>query len=470
MSMLGPRGIGTDAMVRNNSAGRLALLLGAVLVAATVSLADTVIKTDGTRLTGRIVEANDRWVILEITRTGAKVTLPIARSAVRSIERGPEVPGPASTQPTTARVQAGPGYYPLPIKGEIGVEIKAEFLTQALADAAARKPDYVVLVFDSAGGSLEEADRLIKVLAAARKLKLTAYVRKATSSAALVALACPDIYMATDGIIGAEIRDRRPPDAESAPPVVDAAALAKLRRTAQSAAQAGGHSLLIAQGIVDPGLELSLEERRGTFVVRRGTAGQVLKAKGALLTLVGREAVECGLAKGFTRELATLHEALGLKEWHKVPGTGWALMTRSGTDARRSLELAERTAARQAYMEKVAPDLERIDKRLEEVKAEGKAAEDDKKKLQRRYDDDLKDIQDEYRRDVREADKNSESNPDLTRQMRRRARDRREQALRDLKRRDQPKANEIQARIRRLLQEMRDLQAEKRKLLADAPK
>ena len=112
-------------MARNNSAGRLALLLGAVFAAATIGLADTVIKTDGTRLTGRIVEANDRWVILEITRTGAKVTLPIARSAVRSIERGPEVPGPATTQPTTAKVQAGPGYYPLPIKGEIGVEIKS---------------------------------------------------------------------------------------------------------------------------------------------------------------------------------------------------------------------------------------------------------------------------------------------------------------------------------------------------------
>lgn len=457
-------------MVHESLACRLAAVLAAAVLAAAanVLIADTITKTDGTVLKGRIVQESDRWVVLEITKMGTKVTLPIARSGIRSIHRGPDKPRHATPKPTTAKAQVGPGYYPLPIKGAIGVEVKAEFLTEALKDARRRKPDFVVLLFDSPGGSIEEAGKLINALAAAKDLKIVAYVRKATAAAALVALACPQIYMATDGMIGAPLADRRPPDA--APKAVDAKIRSLWLSQARTAAQLGGHSALIAEGMFDADLELALQIEKGKPLVKAGKGGQVLKEKGTLLTLVGREAVECGLAKSFSREISTLNEVMGLAEWHKVPGTGWSLMTQKGLQNRRDLEAAERKRRREEYMQKIAPDLSRIDERLGEVKAKGKAAEKQKKTLQRQYEDDLKDIEADYRRDKREADRQADNNPELTHEMRRRARSRRDRALDDLVKRSRPKAKKIQDDIRSLLREMKSLQAERRKLLAAAPK
>lgn len=469
----GPAGLsmrGRKGLRRQVVRTHLAPLLAAMVVlaaAANVHLADTVTKTDGTVLTGRIIEENDLWVVLEVDRGTAKLTLPIARRAIRSITRGPEQAGPA-TGPTTASAPAGPGYYPLPLKGEIGIEVKAEFLTAALTDARSRKPDFVVLAFDTAGGSLEETDKLMKVVADARDLRILAYVRKATSSAALVALTCPEIYMATDGMIGAPLPGG--PRAQQPLGAVDRKTLWSMRARSRRAARSGRHSILIGQGMFDPDLELVLATEAGKPVVKQGKGGKVLKAKGKLLTLIGAEAVECGLAKGSTRDVAALDKVMGLKEWHKVPGGGWARMIQKGRDNRRNLETAERKRRRDAYMAKIAPELERIDKELADVKAEGKDAEADKRKLQREYDRAVANVQANYRRQTKDADRYADSNPELRRNLRRRAKERRDDDLRDLKRRFKPRADKIQAEIRRLLEERKRLRAERQKLLADAPK
>ena len=450
---------------------RLLPLLAAAMVlaaGANVQLADTVTKTDGTILNGRILEENDSWIVLEVQRGSAKLTLPIARAAIRSITRGPGQTGPTDPQATPASAPAGPGYYPLPIYGEIGVEVKAEFLSEALADARSRKPDFVVLAFDTAGGSMEEMDKLIKLLGEAKDLKIIAYVRKATSAAALLALACPEIYMAIDGMIGADLPDRQSPG--SLIEAVDRKNLSQLRSRARAAARSGGHPVAIAEGMFNPDLELVLVTEGGKPVVKPGQAEKPLKAKGKLLTLIGKEAVECGLAKGWARDVAALNEVMGLEPWHVVPGGAWATMIRKGQETRRSLEMGERKQRYEEYMKKIAPELERIDKELEEVKAKGKAAEADKKKLQRQFDQANEDVQVSYRRQLREAGKYAQSNPDLARDMQRRAKERREEDLRDVKRRMKPEADKIQDEIRNLYEEMKRLQAERQKLLADAPK
>ena len=70
---------------------------------------------------------------------------------------------PASAQVAPAPTkQEGPGYYPLPIIGEIGVEVTGEALDSALKEARRVKPDYVVLIFDTNGGLVSERDRIIE--------------------------------------------------------------------------------------------------------------------------------------------------------------------------------------------------------------------------------------------------------------------------------------------------------------------
>ncbi|KKM24714.1 hypothetical protein LCGC14_1602360, partial [marine sediment metagenome] len=106
----------------------LLIAAAALALVAGMLAADTLIKTDGTVYTGRIIKEDSQWVIMEIHRDDGKVTLPIPRRLVRAIERGP------TTKPTTAMaptpttrtvipsVGAGPGYYPLPIQGHLGVD------------------------------------------------------------------------------------------------------------------------------------------------------------------------------------------------------------------------------------------------------------------------------------------------------------------------------------------------------------
>ena len=438
---------------------RTALL---TLLLTSPAFADKVHKKDGTEITGTIVSETATTVVIQVTRGGAIMKYPIERTAIASVERTPA--GAATrpaTQPATKPAElapAGPGYYPLPVIGEIGTDVTAATLREAFGHARRATPAVVVLVFDTEGGSLDEARQMLDVLRQQPKdLRVVAHVRKALSVGAIVATGCREIYTTPDAVIGA-----------SAVEEVTARTVARL------AAEQGGHPALVAEAMFDPDVQLMLGKHDGkphVFEPTDATAdknAKPLKTKGRLLTLSGPEAVACGLAKATLTSLDTLHSALGTGPLHKLPSPGWYLIERKGRAARdeiaRQAFIAERQQAFDAYMEKVQPELDALDARLEQIKPELRAEQDTLRDLDTQWANENRAIESQHR-DASRID--ARVTPDRRAKLLDNANARREQKLAAARERFQPELLKHRERVNELTREQQAL-TKKRKSLTDA--
>ncbi|HUU22638.1 MAG TPA: ATP-dependent Clp protease proteolytic subunit [Phycisphaerae bacterium] len=319
---------------------------------------DTITKRDGTIYIGTVQQENDTWVVIEIDRGGNKVTIPIRKADIRSIKRG----GTPDVAPTTTSAPSGPAVCLLPVVGEIGVDVRAEFLAQAFADARKAKADYVVLAFDSPGGSVAEAGRIIDLIRQARRtVHVVALVQRATSSAAAVAMAAPQIYVTPAGRIG---------DATGAGETAGPGAMTQVDQEAVRTrllveAKDAGHPALVARGMVDPSLELSIKTVDGAKALSAGTEGKVVSAKGAPLILRGADAVDAGLAKGLAVGPEYLPKAMGLGPWNKVAGSAWGRTIEHGRDFRRQRDEDARRKAQEDYRRRMEERFNQMEGRQE---------------------------------------------------------------------------------------------------------
>ena len=434
---------------------------------ASVGWADKVVKKDGTEVSGVIVSETATTVVIQVSRGGAVMKYPIERSAIAAVERG--VATQLATKPATQPVEpgpSGPGYYALPIGGQIGVDVTAGTLREALGEARRVSPAVVVIVFDTEGGDLAQAREMVEVLRQQpQELRIVAYVRKALSGGAVVAMGCREIYMAGNGVIGAGAAE-------------DATAKTAAITGARVAAEQGGHPGLVAEGMFDPDVELivgTVDGKARVFVAGEAAEvreAKVLKGKGRLLTLSGAEAVACGLARGTLDSLENLHGVLGMSEpLHKMASTGAYLIERKGRAAREEMArqafIAERKKAYDAYMERVGPEIERIDARLEEIKPEVRAAQDTLRDLDGQWNADTRAIEDEYRAASRV---DAAVRPERRAQMLDRAKARREEKLSSARERFQPQVIEKRERINELTREQQGLVKKRKGLVDGAPK
>ena len=427
------------------------------------SFSDTLTKKDGTELRGRIVSETQSEVAIEVRMDGGgKATVKVSRGDIRSMVRQEAKGSPRETTsqeaPRSTSDGGGPGYYAIPIIGEIGVEVRADILKRALADVSQKKPDVLILHFDSPGGSVAEAERILAVLAGIKGVRLVAHVRRALSAAAVIAMACPEICMTRDGTIGAAVPYRIGPN--GTPQVVEEKFQSAIRAASRSAAEMGGHSALIIEGMMNADLQLGIKIAEGKPTVVKGQGDKALKAKGKILTLTPKEAVACGLAKGVADTVDSVKDPLGLKEWHLVKGGGWSFMERQAAKGRK-------TEQREGYLASIAPQLAKIDAKLAEVRASGKVAEVAKSSLQRQYNAEVAEANEAY-----EADLNTASlTADLARKrsLQQRAHEKLDQRMAAIKSLYRPQAAGIKAKISRFYQEQNRLLQARRDLLgADA--
>ena len=214
-----------------------------------------------------------------------------------------------------------------------------------------------------------------------------------------------------------------------------------------------------------------MDGKRTVFVAGESEAreAKVLKSKGRLLTLSAEEAVSCGLARGTLDSLDHLHTALGMSEpLQKLASPGWYLIERKGRDARdemaRQAFKAQRQKAYDAYMEKVGPEIEQIDARLEQIKPELRAAQDTLRDLDVQWGAETRAIEDENRLATRI---DNSVTPDRRARLLDNARARRDQKLTLARERFQPRSIEQRERINELTREQQAL-TKKRKALVDA--
>ena len=213
-------------------------------------------------------------------------------------------------------------YYVIPIKGVIGRHFTAGRMEACLKEAERLKPAVVVLELDTGGGDIIDAERIVDLIIAHKDLRFVAFVRKALSAGATITLACEKIFVTESATIGGAVSysvgsDGMPQDL---PADVAEKFQSIWRAVCRKAAEHGGHPSLLAEAMVDPAFALTMREEGGKPVLERDGQGKMLKAKGRILTLTAREAVDCTLAEGLVPDLKAVGRHLGIPEWQEVGG------------------------------------------------------------------------------------------------------------------------------------------------------
>ena len=203
--------------------------------------------------------------------------------------------------------------YIIPIKGVIGVDFTAKAMKAHLEQAAKSKATVVLLELDTPGGLINDADEIVNAIIGQKNVAFVALVHKALSAGAAITLACPDVLIDETATIGAAVSFSVTPEGKivTLPPDVAEKFQSAWRAVCRKAADHGGHSSLLAEAMVDPDFALTMRKDGDRVVLERDGKGEVLKAKGKILTLTAREAVNCGLAKAMVSDPESVAAKLG---------------------------------------------------------------------------------------------------------------------------------------------------------------
>jgi hypothetical protein len=224
-------------------------------------------------------------------------------------------PGPGYAQEQRTPI-GGATYFRIPVAGKIGEEevFTPKMMASALQRARELSPTVVVLDIDTPGGNVPPATMIVNQMIRARDLRCVALVRRAMSAGAIIALTCPEIYMTDTSKIGAATLYF--PD--TVPDAVLLKSRSDWRATGRMAAERGGHSPLLPEAMMAPDFVLTGRRVGNKVVLERDGQGEVLNARGQILTLTPTGAVQWGLARGKAQSIDGLGEALGFSDWSDI--------------------------------------------------------------------------------------------------------------------------------------------------------
>ncbi len=341
---------------------------------------DIVKFTDGKSVEGLIRSEGTDFVVIEVYAGGTSTLMRIDLSRVDSIIRQPYSPPKAKARkpkpPEGAAPAAPPGkasadeagaapktprYFVIPLHGEVGKDIAARQVMQAMEAGLLSGGTILVLEIDSPGGLISESQAIIDLLAEHKDRRSIAFVKSAYSAAAVIALTCDEIYLADGASIGAATAvmiERSQAQSKARMVVAPEKVQSVWRAACRHAAEIGGHDPLFAEAMVDPDVQLRTVRKDGTTTIEQVmelapedfSEGRVVSAKGKLLTLTAKEAVAFGLAAGIAAQRTDLEKiAPGVAGWRPVSDRGEKLMA------------GYRTAAKDAdkRLEKLIKDLNR---------------------------------------------------------------------------------------------------------------
>src|SRR5258706_9489593 len=348
-------------------------------LAVTPASADTLEKKDGSVLQGRVIAETSDIVTFEVSSGGITFRQRIPRAQVRAVQRD---------------VREGPGFCTIPLIGEIGAEVKADDFRDALAAARRGGAQYVVLVIDSPGGSIDERNKILAVMVQTKALKLVAYVKRALSAAAVLAVACPQICMSPDASIGAAVAFKIGPN--GMPEDIEEKFASAVRPGDRAPAAMGDRSGLWIRGMSELNLELSLVQEDGQPRLVEGlTEGDAkpIKKKGEILPLTAKEALAAGLSTATINDVAAIRDALGIKAWHDTGDQAWSIMANRGLAEKNR---AQALRARNAYFLVIQPEVVEMTGRAQRPVTKTSAAHAALAQLQAQYDNEVRAINAEY--------------------------------------------------------------------------
>lgn len=264
--------------------------------------------------------------------------------------------GADPTQPAALRT-----YFTIPVFGQLGREVTADAFSTAIDAAIDAKADYIVLLLDSDGGNLLEAERIIAVLGRHADLKTIAMVKRAMGPSVALSFACRRIYLHGEGTASLLL----PEQLNGQPLTVEQTEQlrAALRRNLVEACKVAGRQPLVALGMIEPDLDLYATPGVPVHVGlnRVGPDSQWIKRPGQMLTFDRTNAVEYGYAEGVCTTLGQVARKMGLSDgWTSAGDRGGQIM-RQAADAFRAEQEKIRFSREHA---------KEIDQLIERIKAQ----------------------------------------------------------------------------------------------------
>lgn len=312
--------------------------------------ADTLVLTSGRVLEGKVLQQDERGVVFESFRHGARLRQSVPAARVASVRRTAREGVPVAVVPLIGGIGLGTGTADQPA-------VTPEGLAEALRVAKEEGAERVVLVVDSPGGRIDEMERILTLLLDPGLPPVTAYARRALSAAAVIALACDELVVSPSARLGAAVPLRFGPD--GTPQNIEAKARSSYEALLRRAARAAGR---------DPGLLLAMADDRvvlhrvdtpeGPRLTREPPSepsGEPFKPAGDVLTLNAEEAVRFGVARARADAIGEVPAAVGVPAWHSVGHRPWEEAGRVNAAAGHALGRARRRAAGDRFRLEVSP-------------------------------------------------------------------------------------------------------------------
>jgi Clp protease len=328
---------------RSTTACAFICAFGVLCAASLPAKGDHFLLRNGVSIDGTVTAEDDQSVIVDVSNTEIAMSRRIDKSAILQWDR-----------------PAGPPYVILPVTGEIGADITAGALRDGFVEAKRLGARYVVLLIDSPGGSIGEMNDIIDlVINESKEFDIVACVKeKAYSAAAVIAMACRNVYIQPTASIGAcvpfSITENGPQDVEAK---MRSAIEAKMR----AAVAHGQHADLLIRGMSEIGLEIYLTQENGKPILSTTGPGKLIKPKGEILCLTAQEAEECGLARRAS-SLTEVGEQLVGGPWHEAGRLPWDRVIATATRARQE-------RAVEAAVARYGPQIANIEQRISSLSA-----------------------------------------------------------------------------------------------------
>lgn len=239
--------------------------------------------------------------------------------------------GADATQPALLRT-----YFTIPVFGQLGREVTADAFSAAIDAAIEAKADYVVLLLDSDGGNLLEAERIVGVLGRHADLKTIAMVKRAMGPSVALSFACRRIYLYGEGTASLALPDQI--GGRQLTPEQTEQLRAALRRNLVEACRVSGREPLVALGMIEP--DMSLYATPGTPVRislgRGGPESQWIKRPGQMLTFDRSNAVAYGYAEAVCTTMDEIAMKMGLSDGWTSAGDRGSQVMQQAADAFRA--------------------------------------------------------------------------------------------------------------------------------------
>jgi len=338
-----------------------------------VASADDVVLKDGRRFEGKVLENTSSQVIIDAIIAGIRQKLVFVASEVDGVyltDGGYEFPEINKSRETEE--PPAPKLLVLPMHGEVGTQITAEYLQKMLEFALSRHVSGVILDIDSPGGYVAEVHLILDVISNYRgKLRLVAFIHnKALSAAAMIAMSCPEIIVTPEAQLGSAVIINGLTDAS-----VAAKYVSNDWSRISAATEAAGHSGAAMMAMMQMEAKLYAVEKDGKWTLvsqapEDDKSAIELDGPDTILNLRTSQAVKYGIALGSCDQISDMARVLGCTDCEVDVETGVKslkhYLTQQARDQRRQdalqrrieNEAIQKSEAKKQRFEKLLNDLE----------------------------------------------------------------------------------------------------------------